>query len=566
VLLPLRAPSARYDDATMSVPVRLGIVFVIVVGISQALLAPGMALPFFSDDLIYIVENEYVHGLNARNAAAILDPAGQPARNTLNYAPVHLLAHAAEWSLWGPDVRGYHVVNVLVHAVAVTLFVQLLALRGLPFMGAALAGLLFAFHPANVETVIWIFQLKTLLALALAIGALLAFPRLPWLGVGLFGLALLCKISALFALPVAAVWTWTAGSNRPEWRRNARWLAGWLVVALVCAVPQFAMFERGGEIHEPLAPDFLGVVRVLVAIGCRYLVMAFTGRGVSPFHEPDLDISWIDPWWMGGLVLGGFFTWKAVTSLLRRREEAAWWMWAAAAYVPISQIFRFLLPMGDRYLYFILPGLIGAVAFAVRDSWPALERIARARGVRLPDTPLLLRGAAVATALWAVGLGLLTSAQARVWRSTSTIALATSRNYPNGITAHRMRAYQAARFGDATTAARELRGAFERGFDAFMDLQSDPTFAALQGNPEYDAMLGDMAADWIATIEAREAPTYYELYWMGEAHLLRRELDAAEMAYRRSLELGGGFDPSIRERLMTITRIRSQMNPEPGGG
>ena len=79
-------------------------------------------------------------------------------------------------------------------------------------------------------------------------------------------------------------------------------------------------------------------------------------------------------------------------------------------------------------------------------------------------------------------------------------------------------------------------------------------------------MLGDMAADWIATIEAREAPTYYELYWMGEAHLLRRELDAAEMAYRRSLELGGGFDPSIRERLMTITRIRSQMNPEPGGG
>ncbi len=550
----------------MSVPIRLGIVFVIAVGISQALLAPGMALPFFSDDLIYIAENEHVHGLNARNAAAILDPGGQPARNTMNYAPVHLLAHAAEWSLWGPDVRGYHVVNLLVHAVAVTLFVQLLALRGLPFMGAALAGLVFALHPANVETVIWISQLKTLLALAFAIGALLAFPRLPWLGVVLFGLALLCKILALFALPVAAAWTWTAGNDRPEWRRNARWLAGWVVVALLCAVPQFTMFQRGGEIHAPLAPDFLAVVRVLVAIGCRYLVMAFTGRGVSPFHEPDLDISWIDPWWLGGLVLGGFFAWKAVTSLIQRREEASWWVWAAAAYLPISQIFRFLIPMGDRYLYFILPGLIGAVAFSVRDSWPALERFARTRGVQLPDTSLLLRGAAVATALLAVGLGLLTSAQARVWRSTSTISLATARNYPNGITAHRMRAYQAARMGDAAKAASELRAAFERGFDAFMELQSDPTFAALQGNPDYDAMLGDMAADWIATIEAREAPTHYEFYWIGEAHLLRGEIDAAKAAYRRSLELGGGFDPSIQARLITIEHIKSQLNLEPGGG
>ena len=165
-------------------------------------------------------------------------------------------------------------------------------------------------------------------------------------------------------------------------------------------------------------------MRVLFAIGCRYRVMAFTGLGVSPFHEPDLDTSWIDPWWLGGLVLGGFFAWKTVTSLVQRREGAAWWMWAAAAYLPISQIFRFLIPMGDRYLYFILPGLIGGVAFSVRDSWPALERFARARGVRLPDTQLLLRAAAVATALWAVGLGLLTSAQARVWRSTSTISLA----------------------------------------------------------------------------------------------------------------------------------------------
>jgi hypothetical protein len=549
----------------MSTPARLALVFGVAFAASLVLLDPGMALPFFSDDLAYVAENEHVHGLTPENVAAILDPGGSPARNTMNYAPVHLLAHAAEWSLWGPRVTGYHVVNVAVHALAVTLLVQLLFVRGLPFAGAVLAGALFSLHPANVETVVWIFQLKTLMALAFAIGALLAFPRLPWLGAVLFGLALLSKIQALFALPVAAAWVWTSDGD-DGWRGRVRWLGVWAAIALVCSVPQLTMFARGGEIQDPLAPDLAGVARVLFAIGGRYLAMAFTGTGVAPFHEPDLDVGWGDPWWLAGLALGLFFTWRVVASTLARREEAAWWIWAAAAYLPVSQVFRFLYPMGDRYLYFVLPGLIGGVAFAVRDAWPVVGEALERRGIRLPETPTLMRAAAALVVLVVVGFGALTRAHARVWRSPSTISLATARTYPDGITAHRMRAYQAATAGDVETAAREMRGALDRGFDAFMELQSSPVFAALQGQPAWDAVLRDIAADWIATIEAREAPTHYELWWTGEAYLLRGELDPAEDAYRRALALGGGFDPSIRERLLTIRRIREQMELAPAGG
>jgi hypothetical protein len=562
-----KQPPSEPEQAGAS-PLRLAAVFAASAALSLVLLEPGLALPFFSDDVPVVAANEHVHGLSARNLAAILDPAGAPARDTKNYAPVHLLAHALEWSLWGPDVRGYHLVNLLVHALVVTLLVALLCARGLPFAGAALAGLVFALHPANVETVLWIFQLKTLLALLFALAALLAHPRRPGWATACFGLALLAKIPALFALAVAAVWTFRAPPDRPEWRRNAPWLLAWTAVALLCGLAQLAVFERGGEIHEPLAPDLPGRIRALAMIGCRYLVMAFTGIGVSPFHEPDLAVAWTDPWWLGGLLLGALLAWRLLASLLARREEAGWWLWAAAAYAPVSQVYRFLFPMGDRYLYLVLPGLIGGVVFAVRDAWPALAGALAARGLRLPARPHLLPAAAAAAGALAVAFGALTAAQARVWRSPSTISLATARNYPDGITAHYMRAVQAARRGDAATAARELRGALARGFDAFMELESDPTFTALRGHPDYDAVLRDIAADWIATIEVRPDPTYYELYWTAEARWLRGELEAAEATYRRALALGGGFDPAIRERLLTLDRLRgaSAGGPAPDGG
>ena len=50
--------------------------------------------------------------------------------------------------------------------------------------------------------------------------------------------------------------------------------------------------------------------------------------------------------------------------LVRRREEGAWWLCAAVGFAPVSQFFPFEFPIGDRYLYFILPGLFGGVTLA----------------------------------------------------------------------------------------------------------------------------------------------------------------------------------------------------------
>ena len=99
---------------------------------------------------------------------------------------LHMLLHAAEWHVFGTQVRGYHVVNVILHALVSWLLVLLLLTSRIPPSAALLGGSFFLLHPANVEAVAWISQLKTTSAMALALGALLAHPRRPALGALLF--------------------------------------------------------------------------------------------------------------------------------------------------------------------------------------------------------------------------------------------------------------------------------------------------------------------------------------------------------------------------------------------
>ena len=532
---------------------RLLLLFAVFATLESFVLAPTLQLPMFSDDVVYIEQNHYVQGLSIAKVVAILDPFGEPARNTTNYAPVHLLAHAVEWSLWGRQVVGYHVVNVLLHALTSTLLVALLVSRGLAFGTGALAGLLFLLHAANVEAVAWIFQLKTILALGLAIAALWAHPRRPRLGLVLFALALLCKASALFAIPVAAGWTWLAGADRAVWQRRQHWLVGWVLVALAYAVPQLIVFRRAGELSASLHPELLVTARTLVAIGARYLTLAFTGEGVSPFHEPPPALSWLDPWWLAGCLLGGLLAWRLVVALRQGREEAAWWLWAVAGYVPISQILPFLYPMADRYLYFILPGLIGGTIFSIRDDlWPRVAAAARPVFSRLPSGLSPARAAAVAASGLAVAFGFQGHAQARIWRSPETIMLRVAVRYPDGMTAHLMRARKAALQGDAARTASELRGAAARGFDGFMDLQEDSDFAPILAAPEIDAVMREIAADWIQTTGSRSNLTYYDHYWLARAHLIRGELAEASADYEAALRLGGESNEKIQAELRTL--------------
>ena len=127
--------------------------------------------------------------------------------NEFHYWPLFYTTLWLEHALWGDALVGYHVTNVLLHALDAILIWRLL--RGLRMPGALAAAALFALHPVHVEAVAWIFGRKDLLATAFFLGAALCYLRFDagssrrWYlaALGLFGCALLSK-SVAISLPL----------------------------------------------------------------------------------------------------------------------------------------------------------------------------------------------------------------------------------------------------------------------------------------------------------------------------------------------------------------------------
>src|SRR4030095_7846505 len=78
---------------------------------------------------------------------------------------------------WGDDPRGYHIINIALHAIsAMLLGVALLRLKfSQPIAWTAAA--VFAMHPVPVESVRWVTERKNLLSTVFYLLALLAYLR-----------------------------------------------------------------------------------------------------------------------------------------------------------------------------------------------------------------------------------------------------------------------------------------------------------------------------------------------------------------------------------------------------
>ena len=195
------------------------------------------------------------------------------------------LVHSSFWieyHLWGLDPRGYHAVNLLLHAGAVVVLWRLLARLAVP--GAWLAAAIFAVHPVHVESVAWVTERKNVLSCLLALGSLLAYlrfsppeavvaseagPSKVWAEWRYYVLALVLYVAALFSKTVTSsmpavllvIYWWKRG--RFSWRDAAR-LAPFFAVGLALAGITVWM-ERTHVGAEGQEWDLSPVARLLIA-------------------------------------------------------------------------------------------------------------------------------------------------------------------------------------------------------------------------------------------------------------------------------------------------------------
>ncbi len=514
------------------------LLFAAFAGSAIAVYRPALAGPFLSDDFGYIAANPYTASLAPGNVVRMLDPTGPARLHTANYAPVHLLLTALERQIFANDVRGYHLVNVLCHALASCLLVALLLRAGLPRPVGVLAGAAFLLHPANVEAVAWISQLKTTASLAFALAALLHFPARPRAATACYALGLLTKASAAAALPAAAAFALARAGREPVPRAERRWLGLWLALGGLFAFAELGAQRGAGEAGLPARGDLAARAQAIFSIGARYLAMAATGTGLSAFHEPEPGAGWLDPWFLLGAIAAIALGARTLQALRARRLEAGYWVFAAASFLPVSQIVPFVNPLADRYLYFLLPGLLGAALLCGRGLW---------QRVPLPGVAAPLLGLAALALL--ASFGAKSAGRARLWQSEMRLLLDAEANYPRGGTAAYLEARRAAQRGDAEAAVRALRRAEERHAARFTVLLQDPGLAPVRDAPAFRQLVAEMAGRWIERSRELGLETQPELRLRAHAHGVRGESALAIQALERALALGGPLDAELRADL-----------------
>ena len=351
---------------------------------------------------------------------------------TQQYYP---LLHSAFWiehRLWGDAVTGYHLVNVLCHAIAACLVV--LIARRLSLRGAWLAGFLFALHPVCVEAVAWISEQKSTLSAVFYLGSALAYlhfdqrRRRPQYGLalGLFVLALLTKtVTATLPAALLLVLWWRRG--RLEWKRDVFPLLGWL--PLGAAAGLFTAWVEKRFIGAEGAAYGLSVVQRLLLAGraiCFYAAKLAWPANLT-FTYPRWTINAAE-WWQYLFPAGVVVVLAGLCLLARRhRGPLAGMLFFVGTLFPALGFlsvypFRFSW-VADHFQYLASLGVIVPVASALA-----------ATAARIPQRKAAY-GTALAAMLVAI-LGVLTWRQCGMYSDAETLYRETLARNPASFMAH----------------------------------------------------------------------------------------------------------------------------------
>ncbi|MFO0984725.1 MAG: hypothetical protein U1E76_23875 [Planctomycetota bacterium] len=380
---------------------------------------------FLYDDLPYIRNNPVVVAGNVSLAFTQPLPPDQPQLALFRPLTVASWALQARWC--GFDARWFHAVNVLLHAMVAALVVGLGLALGLAPGGVLVAGLLFAVHPAHVESVAWITGRSELLATLFLLCALLAWlrgrsPR------ARLGAMLACLAAALLSKETAFTFPLllliVAGAAAQRGLRPTVALLGSLGLIGLVALWRIAVLGRfSPDAH--LAPFVNAPIleRTLIPLDllARYVALMAWPAGLRVFyHRTEFGVPGV-----GHLLLLALLAATIVIALRRDRRLALLLLWFVAALLPVLNIVPIQETFAERFTY--LPS-IGWCLF-LGQAIAHLGRLERARLGSLASA-VLIPAAAVLLLLT------LTIQRNRDWRTSLTLWEAQARAAPQFAYSH----------------------------------------------------------------------------------------------------------------------------------
>ena len=429
-------------------PLASALLLLLVVAAAFVAFLPTLEAGFVNwDDDVNLTNNANFRGLGWANLRWMLT-------TTLlgNWIPLTWLSLGLNYALGGMNPFGYHLVNVLVHAMGAGVFFlvarRLLAsafapphpavspsgnegdvqsLGGWPIaLGAALAALVFAVHPLRVESVAWITERRDVLCTLFYMVAVLAYVRGVEGGRGLgggwrvaalaaFAASLLSKSMAM-TLPLTLVILDCYPLRRQAlgWRRLAREKLPFAVLGALGALGALVFVSlrltwTGLETHGLTA-------RVAMAAYSFwfYLWKFAWPAGLSPLYELPARVDPFEPRFLGPILAVLAITVALICLGRRWPAGLAAWMQSLIVLAPVSGLVHSGYQLAyDRYSD--LSGLGFALLMGGGLAW--VLRMQEAGRIRRPVTAAVLAG----SLLLAAGLGVGAWGQSHVWHDSESL-------------------------------------------------------------------------------------------------------------------------------------------------
>ncbi|MBI2115903.1 MAG: tetratricopeptide repeat protein [candidate division NC10 bacterium] len=356
------------------------------------------------------------------------------ALHAVYYRPLFWTSFLLDFSVWGLRPAGFYLTNLLLYALACLLVFRLARSLLENAEAALIATLLFAAHPAHVETVAWVSGRVEPMA---AIGVLLA---IGWYGqaclgagwrryatllcsLAVFGLALLSKETAA-SLPLILLWREvTIGPKTPGHPPGrvgaaALRLVPFFVVVLGLlwfrsdALARWAAEAMGTGTFWDRVPGSLELV-------ARYILLAIFPVHLQPMYALARPATLSAPWPLAGLALlilsAGLAVWW------RRRWPVAsfglgWFLLALAPVLDLMPVSPRALTFAGRYLFIPTIGLALLVGAVLARLLPAGEKDNQEVRAKASPHPVMRRVAIAASVLLLLGWSVRTLTYIPVFR------------------------------------------------------------------------------------------------------------------------------------------------------
>ena len=369
------------------------------------------------DDPIYVSENDLVrNGLNWTGAKdAVLR------FHSANWHPLVWLSYMVEVEVFGMNPGAMHMGNVVLHIVNAVLLYSWLIVSRQDSVRSFCAALLFAIHPAHVESVAWVTERKDVLSTLFLFLSLIGYTKYTLQASKRWYLLSLCSFAIgltakgmLVTLPVVLILLDFWPLRRFRFDRSltgkvplsslVREKIPFIVLSAIMCIVTVAAQKSGGAVSGLSALPITDRLSNSAVAYVRYCYMSAWPFRLSVFYP-------LPPGgWNRGIVALAILPLIATTvfSVMRRKDRPVLlvgWLWFLITLLPVIGIVQVgIQSMADRYLYVPMVGLTLMLLWSFPDRWFVF-------------TPARL-GALV---VFAVFMVILCANQVSVWKNSITL-------------------------------------------------------------------------------------------------------------------------------------------------